>query len=120
MDIVLYNQKKYVKKTTSPIYNAFFSDLYDLMNSLVFKKFYKKHFANWDDINTTLLYFKVYETLDYLFYYKYKRKITKNEMIHSLNHIFKNYNLRSIAVKKYEIYKKSSEKYLNFTNMVEN
>lgn len=101
-------------------FTGFFNDLYDLMNSPIFKKFYNKYCNNWDDINTTIMYFKTYETLDYLFYSTYNRKIKKFEMIFLLQKIFKNKFSRKIAINKFNLYKNTCDKYLNFNNLLNN
>tara|TARA_B000000475_G_C15818596_1_gene374744 strand:+ start:95 stop:421 length:327 start_codon:yes stop_codon:yes gene_type:complete len=100
--------------------NNFFHDLYELMNNDIFKKFYNKYFNNWIDINTTIMYFKTYETLEYLFYCKYKRQIQKDEMDFLLEKIFKNKYSRQLALEKYNIYKTTCDKYLNYTNLLNN
>ncbi len=113
MDIELYTS---LKKNKS----SFFNDLYDLMNNQIFKDFYNKYFLNWSDINTTLMYFKTFETLEFMFYSRYNRKIKKNEIIFLLNKIFKNKFTRKIAIDKFNLYKITCDKYINFNNLVNN
>lgn len=116
MNIELYDLSKKKNKK----YSGFFNDLYKLMNNKVFRDFYNKYFLNWDDINTTLMYFKTFETIEFLFYSRYNRKIKKNEILFLLNKIFKNKFTRKIAINKFNLYKNTCDKYINFNNMISN
>ena len=115
MNIELYNSLK----NKIPANSRFFNDLYDLMNNHIFRQFYDKYFSNWVDIDTNLMYFKTFETLEYIFYSKYNRKLKKNEILFFLNKIFKNKITRKIAINKFNLYKNTCDRYFNFNNLID-
>jgi len=84
-------------------------DLYKLMNNTEFRTFYNKYFDNWININTIVMYFKLYEVVEVSFFKKFKRPIKKDEMIFILNNIIKNRFLRKIVVDNYMLFKDSNE-----------
>ena len=47
---------KIIKKNNS----SFFKDLLVLMNNSTFKSFYKKYCDTWTNINTVIMFFKLY------------------------------------------------------------
>lgn len=92
-------------------------DLYILMNNKVFKLFYNKYFTNWMNINTMIMYIKLYEIIEISFLKKFNRKIKKNEILFILNNIIKNPLLRQIVVNNYNIYKNSHTQHLLSYNL---
>jgi len=104
---------KIVKKYNSD----FINDLYNLMNTNVFKKFYNKYCNTWININTTIMYLKLYEIIELSYYNKFNKDITKKEMIFILNNIIKNPILRQIVVNNYQLFKSSDSQYLVTNNI---
>ena len=97
--------------------NNFFLDLFNLMNNPEFKKFYNKYFTVWSNIDTTLMYFKLYEIIEITFYKKFNRNITKKEIFFLLNNIVKNNLLRKMVINNYILFKDSEQKYLTTNNI---
>ena len=61
--------------------NNFISDLCNLMNNNVFKSFYKKYCNTWLNVNTIIMYMKLYEIIEISYYNKFNKKITQKEML---------------------------------------
>lgn len=97
--------------------NSFLKDLFYLMNNPIFKKFYKKYCDTWININTVIMYFKLYEIIEISYYNKFNKKITQKDMLFILNHIIKNSILRQIVINNYELYKSSDTQYLISNNI---
>ena len=95
----------------------FIFDLYKLMNNTEFRTFYNKYFDNWINIDTTLMYFKLYEIIEISFFKKFNRNITKKEILFILNNIIKNNLLRKIVINNYILFKNSDQKYLTTNNI---
>ena len=94
----------------------FFFDLYKLMNNPEFRNFYNKYFTIWTNIDTMIMYFKLYEIIEITFFKKFNRNITKNEILFLLNNIIKNTLLRKIVINNYILFKTSQQKYLTTNN----
>ena len=54
---------KIQKKNTN-----FFMDLHKLMNNSEFREFYNKYFTVWTNIDTMIMYFKLYEIIEISFF----------------------------------------------------
>ena len=87
----------------------FMLDLHNLMNNKQFRIFYNKYFDNWLNINTIIMYFKLYEVVEISFFKKFNRVIIKEEMLFILNNIIKNNILRKIVVDNYTLFKDTNE-----------
>ena len=87
----------------------FMLDLHNLMNNKQFRIFYNKYFDNWLNINTIIMYFKLYEVVEISFFKKFNRVIKKEEMLFILNNIIKNNILRKIVVDNYTLFKDTNE-----------
>tara|TARA_Y100000589_G_scaffold282574_1_gene280136 strand:+ start:112 stop:447 length:336 start_codon:yes stop_codon:yes gene_type:complete len=94
----------------------FFIDLYKLMNNSEFRNFYNKYFTVWTNIDTMIMYFKLYEIIELNFFKKFNRSIKKNEILFLLNNIIKNNLLRKIVIDNYILFKNSEQKYLTTNN----
>lgn len=97
--------------------SSFFLDLYKLMNNPQFRSFYNKHCTVWSNIDTIIMYFKLYEIIEITFINKFNRKITQKEMLFILNNIIKNNILRKIVINNYILFKTSEQKYLTSNNI---
>ena len=97
--------------------NSFITDLFYLMNNPTFKNFYKKYCDTWININTVIMYFKLYEIIELSYYNKFNKKITQKDMLFILNNIIKNSLLRQIVINNYELYKSSDTQYLISNNI---
>ena len=97
--------------------NSFIKDLFYLMNNPTFKKFYKKYCDTWINVNTVIMYFKLYEIIEVSYYNKFNKKITQKNMLCILNNIIKNSLLRQIVISNYELYKSSDTQYLISNNI---
>lgn len=107
MDLILStNYKLLINKNK----NKFFEDLYLLMNNNLFREFFNKYFTSWDEINTIILYLKLYETIEYFYRQKYNKNINKNHINILLYNLFINSILRKIILNNYELYKSSGTK----------
>ena len=95
----------------------FFIDLYKLMNNSEFRNFYNKYFTVWTNIDTMIMYFKLYEIIEITFYKKFNRNITKKEILFLLNNIIKNNLLRKILINNYTLFKTTEQKYLTTNNI---
>ena len=104
---------KIIKKNNS----SFFKDLLVLMNNSTFKSFYKKYCDTWTNINTVIMYFKLYEIIEVSYYNKFNKKITQKDMLFVLNNIIKNSILRQVVINNYESYKSSNTQYLITNNI---
>ena len=40
---------------------------WEIMNDNKFKVFFKKYFTNYDEINTVMMYLKIYEMIEYYY-----------------------------------------------------
>jgi len=107
----------YIMKIVKKYNSDFINDLYNLMNTDVFKKFYNKYCNTWININTTIMYLKLYEIIELSYYNKFNKNITKKEMIFILNNIIKNPILRQIVVNNYQLFKSSDSQYLITNNI---
>ena len=93
-------------------------DLYKLMNNSEFREFYNKYFTVWTNIDTMIMYFKLYEIIEISFFKKFNRNITKKkEILFLLNNIIKNNLLRKIVIDNYILFKNSEQKYLTTNNI---
>ena len=90
----------------------FFMDLYKLMNNSEFRGFYNKYFTLWTNIDTLIMYFKLYEIIEITFFKKFNKNINKKEILFVLNNIIKNNLLRKIVVDNYILFKDTEQKYL--------
>lgn len=97
--------------------SQFFLDLYKLMNNTLFRSFYNKYCTVWSNIDTIIMYFKLYEIIEMTFTNKFNRKITRKEMLFILNNIIKNNILRKIVIDNYILFKNSEQKYLTSNNI---
>ena len=95
----------------------FFIDLYKLMNNSEFRNFYNKYFTVWTNIDTMIMYFKLYEIIEISFFKKFNRNITKKEILFLLNNIIKNNLLRKIVIDNYILFKNTEQKYLTTNNI---
>ena len=87
------------------------------MNNPQFRSFYNKHCTVWSNIDTIIMYFKLYEIIEITFINKFNRKITQKEMLFILNNIIKNNILRKIVINNYILFKTSEQKYLTSNNI---
>ena len=94
-----------VKNDVNTNQNPFFNDLYKLMNNKTFQDFYKKYLNNWDNINTTILYFKLFYGISNLYKKKLGKKISNKDMNSILKFIFSNSLLRKTVLQFYNDYK---------------
>ena len=97
--------------------NHFMNDLYNIMNNPTFKVFYNKYCDNWDNINTVIMYFKLFEIIEISFYKNFNRTITKKEILYILNNIIKNTLFRKIIVDNYQLFKNSQSNQLTISNI---
>jgi hypothetical protein len=95
----------------------FFMDLYKLMNNPEFRGFYNKYFTVWTNIDTLIMYFKLYEIIEITFFKKFNKNINKKEILFVLNNIIKNNVLRKIVIDNYILFKDSEQKYLTVNNI---
>ena len=95
----------------------FFIELYKLMNNPGFRNFYNNFFTIWANVDTTIMYFKLYEIIEISFFKKFNRNITKKEIIFLLNNIIKKNILRKIVIDNYMLFKNSEQKYLTINNI---
>ena len=73
--------------------NSFLKDLFYLMNNSTFKSFYKKYCDTWVNINTVIMYFKLYEIIEVSYYNKFNKQITKKDMLFILNNMIFSYGI---------------------------
>ena len=92
-------------------------DLHKLMNNSEFREFYNKYFTVWTNIDTMIMYFKLYEIIEISFFKKFNRNITKKEILFILNNIIKNNIFRKIFINNYILFKDSEQKYLTTNNI---
>ena len=111
MDIIL--KKKNLINDDKICENNFFNDLCEIMNDKKFKVFFKKYFTNYDEINTVMMYLKIYEMIEYYYMKKFNKEIDIRTMKIILNYIIKNNILRNIIIKNYEKFKKTSDVMIN-------
>ena len=95
----------------------FFMDLYKLMNNSEFRNFYNKYCTVWSNIDSMVMYFKLYEIIEISFFKKFDRNITKKEILFLLNNIIKNNLLRKIVIDNYILFKNTEQKYLTTNNI---
>lgn len=104
---------KLIEKNNS----SFFKDLLFLMNNSTFKSFYKKYCDTWTNINTVIMYLKLYEIIEISYYNKFNKKISHKDMLFILNNIIKNSILREIVINNYNIYKTNNTQHLITNNI---
>tara|TARA_B100001175_G_C19456662_1_gene614173 strand:+ start:472 stop:801 length:330 start_codon:yes stop_codon:yes gene_type:complete len=104
---------KLIEKNNS----SFFKDLLFLMNNSTFKSFYKKYCDTWTNINTVIMYLKLYEIIEISYYNKFNKKISHKDMLFILNNIIKNSILRQIVINNYNIYKTNNTQHLITNNI---
>lgn len=97
--------------------SSFLNDLLFLMNNSTFKSFYKKYCDTWTNINTVIMYFKLYEMIEISYYNKFNKQISNKDMLFILNNIIKNSILRQIVINNYNIYKTSNTQHLITNNI---
>ena len=97
--------------------SSFLNDLLFLMNNSTFKSFYKKYCDTWTNINTVIMYFKLYEMIEISYYNKFNKQISNKDMLFILNNIIKNSILRQILINNYNIYKTSNTQHLITNNI---
>ena len=87
--------------------NNFFSDLCLLMKNPQFSNFYNAHFNDWSDIQSIIVYMKLYSTISHSFRSQYNRDITDEEMTFMLHNIMTNSKSRKFVFDIFNKYKSS-------------
>ena len=81
--------------------NSFFQDLTKLMKNIDFYNFYKEHFTDWSNIQTTVFFMKLYTTIDYEYMNRYNEKISDEIMVFMLHKIMTTGSIRKNALKSF-------------------
>lgn len=112
-EIVYYNNeiiKNNIKKEGDKILseNNFFKDLDKVMNS-EFRTFYNKYFKNYSDVKITLLYMKLYETLQIEYKERYKTEIEKEYLAFIMKELMTDNSTRKQLMESFDRYTKDDK-----------
>ncbi len=81
--------------------NDFFSKLDVVMQDKQFREFYDKYFKSFTDIQTVILYMKLYQTLEKEYENRFNEKIPKELMAFTLKEIFVDNTMRKITMESF-------------------
>ena len=117
--LVLYENDKKTYQEGTLIYkeNEFMRDLYDMMSNDRFRNFIDKYLNEWNSIKSVIMFIKLFETIEYEYFEKFKEPITKELMLVTIKKLFEDKDLRKIILKSYDdfqsIKKTKNKKYLS-------
>ena len=94
-NIVIQKGKKILEE------NDFFSKLDKLMQDNDFRDFYDKYFKSYTDIQTVLLYMKLYQTLESEYEKRFDEKIPKELLAFTMKEIFVDNTMRKITMESF-------------------
>ncbi len=94
-NIVIQKGKKILEE------NDFFSKLDKLMQDKDFREFYDKYFKSYTDIQTVLLYMKLYQTLESEYEKRFDEKIPKELLAFTMKEIFVDNRMRKITMESF-------------------
>ncbi len=89
--------------------NNFFKDLDSLMNS-EFREFYNKYFKDFTDTKITLLYMKLYETIQIEYYDKNKVQIEKELLAYIISNLMSDAEIRKKIIESFNNYSENSSR----------
>ncbi len=89
--------------------NNFFKDLDSLMNS-EFREFYNKYFKDFTDTKITLLYMKLYETIQIEYYDKNKVPIEKELLAYIISNLMSDAEIRKKIIESFNNYSENSSR----------
>jgi len=99
--------------------NPFFNDLNKLMNNTDFKQMYETHFKSWSDIETLILYMKLYSFIKEEYENHFNEEIDNDLMTYTLNYIIRTKDLRECAINSLQNFKNGKNNYIdNFRTML--
>ncbi len=98
--------------------NSFFKDLIGIMNNDEFISFYNKYFENWSDTETIIFFMKLYSTIKYEYFNRYKTKISDELMVSVLHDIMTIKDMRKSAMNAFKEYKVSAESSREFRGLL--
>tara|TARA_B100001057_G_C22295438_1_gene736151 strand:- start:51 stop:497 length:447 start_codon:yes stop_codon:yes gene_type:complete len=78
--------------------NPFFTDLAEIMNNKKFANFFDKYFKDKEEIQTTLLYMKLYREIELKYKEKKKEEIESLTTLYIINVIMNTPNLRKSVI----------------------
>ncbi len=82
--------------------NQFFQKIESLMKDEKFRSFYDEYFKSSIDIQTVILYLKLYETLEYEYESKYQQPIPKELMAYTIQSIFTDKKMRGYTMESFQ------------------
>lgn len=104
-DSVIYKndfQKMVIKKGKKILeQNEFISQLNIVMQDKNFRDFYDKYFKSFTDIQTVILYMKLYQTLEKEYENRFNEPIPNELMAFTLKEIFVNNTMRKITMESF-------------------
>ncbi len=94
-NIVIKKGKKILEE------NEFFSKLDKLMQDKDFREFYDKYFKSYTDVQTVILYMKLYQTLENEYEKRFNEKIPKELLAFTMKEIFVDNTMRKITMESF-------------------
>ncbi len=94
-NIVIQKGKKILEE------NDFFSKLDKLMQDKDFREFYDKYFKSYTDVQTVILYMKLYQTLETEYEKRFDEKIPKELLAFTMKEIFVDNTMRKITMESF-------------------
>ena len=89
--------------------NEFFRDLHNLMKNKEFKNFYDKYFKNWLDIETNVMFMKLYEKIKQSYKIKCKKEIDDKLLLFVLRQLIRENESRTIIMENFQLFKEGSK-----------
>jgi hypothetical protein len=94
-NLVIHKGKKVLEE------NKFFSNLDKLMQDKDFRDFYDQYFKSYTDIQTVILYMKLYQTLEDEYEKRFNEKIPKELLAFTMKEIFVDNKMRKITMESF-------------------
>ena len=89
--------------------NEFFRDLSRLMENQEFQLFHEKYLSDWTDIQTTVMYMKLYDDIKKTYLRSFSKDASKELVLFITQKIISNYETRKFIVEKFVDFQKGLE-----------
>lgn len=110
-DIHKYLEKEGQKRMKK---NNFFKDLDEIMNDEQFRGFMDKYSRQWGELETILMYVKLYDTIEKEYMNKYNKPISRKVIIGLIMEMMSNGETRSVIARSYNDFKNKTEDFSKY------
>ena len=102
---------EFIKTEGERLYNQndFFRDLSRLMENKEFQSFHEKYLSDWTDIQTTMMYMKLYKDIKNTYSLSFSKNASKELVLFITQKIISNYETRKFIVDKFADFKEGMD-----------